>query len=131
MPTLWFLSALFGALMLSGTAASAQPRALSDGELRQTAAGFLDTYLVLSVINVDVVNNAVAMNIGPGSALANSVSNVLINNNIQISNSDTIITVPLSALGTLLGQLATNGSENVRIPTWIPWSKELLPSRNP
>ena len=131
MPTLWFLSAFFGALMLSGTAASAQPRALSDVELRQTAAGFLDTYLVLSVINVDVVNNAVAMNIGPGSALANSVSNVLINNNIQISNSETIITVPLSTLNTLLGQLTTSRSENVRIPTWIPWNKELLPSRNP
>jgi hypothetical protein len=129
MPTFWSLPTLVGLLALTASAVSAQPRTLSNDELRQTAAGFLDTYLILSVINVDVKENAVAISNGSGTATAQVISNVFINNNIRIDSSDVVITLPLSALGNLLRDSMDNKASNVMVPTWIPWSRDLWPLR--
>ena len=118
-------------MMMMMSIASAQPRTLTEGELRQTSAGLLDTYvIVLSLINVNVKNDAVASSAGSGSALATAISNVLVNSNIHIDASDKLIMMPsLSDAKNASINPTPARPDTVSMPTWIPWSNELWPGK--
>lgn len=113
-------------LTLMVRAALAEPIPLSDDDLRRTAAGFLDTYVILSLVVVNNNTEATAVNIGNGSATASAVSNISVDNHItlNIATSDFLVTSNGS------DSLAPSNSapiHGVQFPTWIPWTKELRP----
>lgn len=113
--------------LLCATAAYGEPKVLSDDELSGATAGLFDTIIVMPIVLVENQQQSYATNEGQGFATTNQVAQISVNNIInaqsinQAFDSSPVIVVqsPLQAPGV--------GASGVNFPTWVPWSRQLMP----
>ena len=118
-------------------AAHAGPEPLDDAGLAGVAAGLFDTYLVVQVVSVDNRNTSATDAVGSSGASSNAVSNVTVNNVVDVSPTDAVghlppVTVAVPASGgrpSLAPPAATvPAAVPSAPPVWVPWAAELRPA---
>ncbi len=120
------------ALAMLANTAQAGPKQLSDNELGDVAAGLFDVYVVMPVIVVN--NNNTSTNVANNSpnTVSNAISNIKIDNVINISPTDTLTSAAPIVVGStptitapVVQMPAVGGLASNSAPVWVPWAAEL------
>lgn len=119
------------ALAMLTDIAHAGPKQLSDSELSDVAAGLFDVYVVMPVIVVNNNNNSTNVANNSPNTVSNAISNITVDNVINISPTDTLTSAAPIILGSTpsitapVVQMSASGQASNSAPVWVPWAAEL------
>lgn len=108
----------------------ADPRPLTDADLRAVAGGFLDTYIVVPTVVINNATSSTAIGVGSANVQSTAISNIDVQNAITIAPGDQIVTFQPGAMPTIAGSAPSVAAPSLAAsvsapPVWVPWAREL------